>query len=74
MSENSVDATDKIVYDTHNDVNDFVVKMDEQRPINDLECKHETLIPDETDTLGEAVYHGCSNLSCGIGFYILRKK
>jgi hypothetical protein len=54
------------------DTNDehVVVKMDEQRPLNDTECKHETLIPDPDDTIGEAVYHGCSNYKCGVGFYI----
>lgn len=49
-----------------------VVKMDEQRPINDTECKHETLIPDPEDSLESgAIYHGCANNKCGRGWYIL---
>lgn len=67
---NTLDATDKIGYTSNNDANEFVVKMDEQRPLNDIECKHETLIPDPDDTIGDAVYHGCSNKNCGVGFYI----
>ena len=44
--------------------------MDEQRPVNDTECRHPNLVPDPTDTIGEAIYHGCTNLECGVGFYI----
>lgn len=44
--------------------------MDEQRPINDTECTHETLIPDPEDTIGDAVYHGCANYKCGRGWYL----
>jgi hypothetical protein len=50
-----------------------IVKMDEQSPLNDTDCKHETLIPDLEDTLGDAVYHGCANYKCGVGFYIQPK-
>lgn len=47
-----------------------IVKMDEQAPLNDTECRHEVLIPDPTDTIGDAVYHGCAGYKCGVGFYI----
>lgn len=47
-----------------------VIKMDEQAPVNDIGCKHEVLIPNPDDTIGDAVYHGCTNYKCGIGFYI----
>ena len=50
-----------------------VVKMDEQRPVNDTECKHEEFVVDPTDTIGEAIYHGCTNPKCGLGFYIKNK-
>jgi hypothetical protein len=74
MEENSVDGSDKVGYNRpQDDINDFVVKMDEQRPVNDIECKHTTLVPDPTDTIGDAVYHGCDNPKCGIGFYIRPK-
>lgn len=46
------------------------VRMDEQKPINDNKCQHENLIADPSDTIGEAVYHGCANTQCGVGFYI----
>jgi hypothetical protein len=51
-----------------------IVRMDEQKPINDTECKHETLIQNPDDKIGDAVYHGCSNYKCGIGFYIQPQK
>lgn len=70
MNENNVDKSSEIRYNDTNDLNDFVVKMDEQRPVNDTECKHDTLIPDPTDSIGTAVYHGCANYKCGVGFYI----
>lgn len=69
----NLDNTLDLGYNDSNDEN-VVVKMDEQRPIHDIECKHETLVPDPEDTLGEAVYHGCANNKCGIGFYILKHK
>jgi len=68
--ENSVDFSNNIGYNGLNDENVEVVKMDEQKPINDTECRHEFLIPDPKDTLGDAVYHGCANHKCGVGFYI----
>lgn len=52
------------------DASTHIVKLDEQKPVNDTECKHETLIPDPEDTIGDAIYHGCANHKCGIGFYI----
>lgn len=71
MSENSVDKPADLVYNVdNNDQMNFVVKMDEQKPINDTECTHETLIEDPKDTLGKATYHGCANLKCGRGWYI----
>ena len=68
---NGVDFSNEVGYNVANDENVEVVKMDEQKPINDTECKHETLIPDPQDTIGEAIYHGCENRKCGVGFYIL---
>lgn len=47
-----------------------VVNMDHQKPIHDTDCRHSTLVPDPEDTIGDAVYHGCANPKCGIGFYI----
>jgi antirestriction protein len=70
MNENSVDNSNQVGYNVVNDENVEVVKMDEQRPVNDTECRHPNLIPDPTDTIGEAIYHGCANLECGVGFYI----
>lgn len=67
---NSVDNSTHIGYNGGNDENVEVVKMDEQKPINDTECRHEVLIPDPKDTIGDAVYHGCANHKCGVGFYI----
>jgi hypothetical protein len=71
---NSVDNSTHIGYNGGNDENVEVVKMDEQKPINDTECRHETLVPDPKDTIGDAVYHGCANHKCGVGFYITPKK
>jgi hypothetical protein len=66
-----LDGGDEIRYnDTNNDANEIVVKMDDQAPLNDIECKHETLVADPDDTIGDAVYHGCSNHKCGVGYYI----
>lgn len=70
MNENNVDSSQEVVYNKGNALDDFVVKMDEQRPINNTECKHEVLIPDPTDTIGTAIYHGCATYKCGVGFYI----
>lgn len=70
--ENKVDFSGQVGYNGDNNDEYVVVKMDEQRPINDIECKHETLIPDPTDTIGEAVYHGCANYKCGLGFYLTK--
>lgn len=47
-----------------------VVKMDEQKPIHDTECTHETLIPEPDDTIGDATYYGCANIRCGRGWYL----
>lgn len=77
---NFVDNAHGLGYNTSNDVNDAVVehylnqpilvKMDEQASVNDTSCRHEELVPDPTDKIGEAIYHGCSNRKCGVGFYI----
>lgn len=47
-----------------------IIKLDEHEPVNDLECKHEVIISDPTDTIGNAVYHGCANPKCGRGYYL----
>lgn len=70
MVENSIDFSSEIGYNTNNEINVEIVKMDEQKPINDTECTHETLVPDPEDKLGDAVYHGCQNYKCGRGWYI----
>ena len=69
-SNNSVDLSTQVGYNVSNDEDVVIVKMDEQAPINDTDCRHETLVPDPEDTIGDAVYHGCSNRKCGVGFYI----
>lgn len=79
MDNNILDISGIIGDNIPNDVNAVVehyltqpqvVKMDEQRPVNDTGCKHETLIPDPDDRIGDAIYHGCANYKCGLGFYI----
>lgn len=70
MNENSLDIDPGMRDNVTNDVYEHVVKMDEQAPVNDIECRHETLVADPTDTIGEAVYHGCANKECGVGFYL----
>lgn len=77
---NIVDNGNGLGYNTNNDVYDAVaehylnqpilVKMDEQNVLNDNSCQHEELIPNPKDTIGDAVYHGCANKKCGVGFYI----
>jgi hypothetical protein len=66
------DNIEEISYNEDNDSYE-IVKMDEQRPINDTTCQHETLIADPEDTIGNAIFHSCSNPKCGIGFYINSK-
>jgi len=68
--QNGVDISKEMLYNVANDENVEIVKMDEHAPINDTECRHENLIPDPDDTIGDAMYHGCSNRLCGVGFYI----
>jgi len=53
-----------------NDENEVVIDLSVIPPLNDQECRHETLVADPEDTIGDAVYHGCQNPKCGIGFYI----
>lgn len=67
---NPVDFSREIGYNEPNVIDEVVIKMDEQIPVNDTSCRHENLIPDKDDVLGGAVYHGCANLKCGVGFYI----
>jgi hypothetical protein len=64
---------EETMYNTDNDENVVVAKMDEIAPINDPECRHETLVPDPDDTIGDAIYHGCANPKCGRGFYLKNK-
>lgn len=70
MEENKFDITGGIRYNTDNDENVEIVRMEGQRPTNDVSCRHETLTPYPDDTIGTAIYHGCSNRKCGVGFYI----
>lgn len=78
---NNVDLSGGLSYNVNQDVineavvehylnQPHVVKMDEQKPINDTDCRHETLVADPTDTIGEAIFHACANNKCGVGFYI----
>lgn len=73
MDNNSVDTSPQNGYNVNNDLNEIVIKMDEQAPIHDTECKHDSLVADPQDTIGDAVYHGCANTKCGVGFYISNK-
>ena len=70
MSENNVDSMTEIRYNARNDDTMIVVKMDEQRSVNDTDCRHEQLIADPNDRLGKAIMHMCGNHKCGVGFYI----
>lgn len=80
MPDNNVDSQNDLGYNTNQDdeyaaiagidQHTQIVRMDEQKPIHDTECKHETLVPNPDDTIGDAVYHGCSNPKCGRGWYI----
>ena len=71
--DNNVDNSGEMMYNVGNDDNMMVVKLDEQVPLGDPDCKHVQLIADPSDRLGKAIYHGCSNPRCDVGFY-LRKK
>lgn len=70
MVQNNVDSPSDLSYNVVNDENVAIVKMEEQKPVNDTSCRHEKLIPEPKDTIGNAVYHGCANYKCGVGFYI----
>jgi len=85
MNNNNVDSQNGLGYNKDNINDEYaamagipdhtqVVDMDLQKPINDVGCKHETLIPDPRDTLGDAIYHGCANEKCPVGFYIRQDK
>lgn len=69
-SDKSLDNSELISYDISNDDEYEVIKVGEHEPIHDVDCKHETLVANPEDTIGEAVYHGCANKHCGVGFYI----
>lgn len=69
-SENAVDFSAEMGYNNTNDENVTIVKMDEQRPINEPECPHDDLVPDPDDSIGDAIFHGCANPKCGRGWYI----
>lgn len=70
-SNNNVDISSQMGYNVDtNDDSMIVVKMDEQKAIHDTACMHDQLQPDYDDTIGGAIYHGCLNPQCGVGFYI----
>jgi hypothetical protein len=68
-----VDSTSETRYNSNNDEYVDVIKMDEQRPLNDTTCQHDTLVADDNDTIGDATLHMCANVKCGVGFYIKNK-
>lgn len=70
---NSQELDNYGIIDNTNDDSYEVLRMDEHQPLNDSSCTHDNLIPDPTDTIGDAVYHGCQNRKCGMGFYIQNK-
>lgn len=73
QGDNTFDIQDTIGYNSNqDDVNDFVVKMDEQAPVNDISCEHKEMIPNPDDRIGNAIYYGCANQKCGRGFYLQR--
>lgn len=65
-----VDNQNNIGYNEGNDDQDEIIDLSGVPPINDTECKHETLIPNPEDKIGDAIYYGCSNPKCGRGWYI----
>ena len=71
-SNNIVDNLSELGYnDTQlNDVHEIVVDTANTPPINDVTCEHTELIPDFEDTIGDAVYYGCANQKCGLGWYV----
>lgn len=70
MNENPVDFSEQVGYNDNKDDEYVLVDMSQAEPLNDLECKHETLVPDPNDKIGDAIYHGCQNPKCGRGWYI----
>ena len=69
---NFVDNSDEIRYNSTQDDEYEVVRLDSKEPLNDVNCQHENLIADEDDVLGDAVMHMCANPRCGVGFYVRR--
>lgn len=49
-----------------------IIKLEEQKPLYER-CNHEQLVANPDDVIGDAIYHGCSNPKCGVGFYIRQK-
>lgn len=63
----TLDTSGIIGYDNNNDdINVEIVKMDEQRPINNPECEH-LLVRDESDRIGNTVSYMCIKPHCGFG-------
>jgi hypothetical protein len=70
-SNNNVDNSSQLGYnDITNDGHEIVVDTVNIPPINDVTCEHTELIPDFEDTIGDAVYYGCKNQKCGLGWYV----
>lgn len=67
---NFVDNSEEIRYNSNQDDEYEVVRLDSKQPIHDVNCEHAELIPDPNDTLGDAVMHMCANPRCGVGFYV----
>jgi hypothetical protein len=68
--QNNVDNSSQVGYNEGTNVENEFVDLVAMPPLNDLECQHETLVPEPEDTIGDAVYHGCTNPKCGRGWYI----
>jgi hypothetical protein len=69
MDNNILDNQQETMYNEVNAVYEHI-DMAKREPINDTECTHDEFIVDPTDTLGDAVYHGCANPKCGRGWYV----
>ena len=70
MNENPLDFQTDKGYNVDNNDGNELIDMSEATPLNDLECTHETLVPDPDDKIGDAIYYGCQNPKCGRGWYI----
>lgn len=67
--DNSVDIVPDMGYNSNNDDNVEIVKMDEQSAINDPNCEHE-LVKDPTDRIGNCVAYMCVKPMCGYGQFL----